>query len=568
MEKIKGYRKIKFLLGVAGNIQLNKVKKASKNCKKAEEETLRGILEYAKDSEWGKAHNFSEILAASDYNQLISLWQKNIPPQDYEDLRPYIERHKQGESDILFPGKPMMYATTSGTTKEPKWIPITNEYYSKVYNKMSVLWLHSFQMHRPLVFSHKCSSIVGKAVEGYAPDGTVFGSVSGVTRKDVPAFLKVVYAEDHNVYAIKDYNARYYTIMRTGIEFDIRLIVTANPSTIVEMQNNVNEFFDSYIEDIENGTLNKNLNIEPEIRTILEKTYKPNPKRAAFLRSLKEKYDTILPKHYWPNLQVLTTWKCGNTHVYMDKFTNSFPEKMLHQEFGYFASECRAGLVLNGKDDTVLFPHMHYFEFISQDDLDNPNPKFLQLHELELGKRYSVFVTTYAGLYRYNMNDLIEVTGFYGKIPTIQFIQKINGIISMTGEKLHESQFIEAVKQSQKETGIELKFFVGFAEVNESTYHLYYEFANMNKPLAELQKQADDFSLVVDKKLKEINIEYEAKRDSFRVKAPVSHVMQESSFETYKKRCIEQGSRDGQFKLNLLMQDEKRHAMFKDLLLK
>ena len=388
MAKLKGSLKIKIALGLVGKIQYSKVKKASRNCKKTTEKTLRGIIEYAKDTEWGKSHNYSEILNAKNADELFALWQKNVPPTDYEDIRPLVERHKNGEENILFPGKPMMYATTSGTTKEPKWIPITNEYYSNCYSKMTKLWLHSFQMHRPKVFENKCTSIVGKAIEGKAPDGTVYGSVSGVTRRDCPEFIKGLYAEDPAVYEIKDYRARYYTIMRNGIEQDVHLLITANPSTIVEMQNNVNEFFDSYVTDIENGTLNKDLLIEPEVREVLEKTFKPNPARAAELRALKEKYDVILPKHYWPNIQVLTTWKCGNTHVYMDKFKDSFPKTMNYQEFGYFASECRAGLVLNGKDDTVLFPHMHYFEFISADDLDNPNPKFLQLHELEKGKRY------------------------------------------------------------------------------------------------------------------------------------------------------------------------------------
>ena len=568
MAKLKGSFKIKFLLGTVGKIQYAKVKKASKNCKNSSAKTLRGILEYAKDTEWGKSHNYAEILEAKTDDELFARWQKNVPATDYEDFRALIERHKNGEENILFPGKPMMYATTSGTTKEPKWIPITYEYYNNAYSKMTKLWLHSFQMHRPKVFENKCTSIVGKAIEGAAPDGTVCGSVSGVTRRDCPEFIKNLYAEDNSVFGISDYKARYYTIMRTGIEQDVHLLVTANPSTIVEMQNNVNEFFDSYVADIENGTLNKDLKIEPEIRETLEKLYKPNPARAAELRALKEKYSVILPKHYWPNIQVLTTWKCGNTHVYMDKFKDSFPEHMNHQEFGYFSSECRAGLVLNGQDDTVLFPHMHYFEFISAEDLDNSNPKFLQLHELEKGKRYSIFVTTYAGLYRYNMNDLIEVTGFFGTIPTIQFVQKINGIISMTGEKLHEKQYIEAVKQAEKSTGMALKFFVGFADIEDSVYHWYYEFADNDKSLEELQKQADEFSKVVDANLKSINCEYEAKRDSFRIKDPISHVMQKESFETFKARCIDQGARDGQFKLNLLMQDERRHAMFKDLIKK
>lgn len=564
MAKLKGSGKIKFLLGVVGKIQKSKLDKASKNVAKEQEQTLRRILEYAKDSEWGKSHNFAEILAADTTEELYKRWQKNVPPTDYEDIRPLVERHKNGEENLLFPGKPMMYATTSGTTKEPKWIPITNEYYNNAYSKMSKLWLHSFQMHRPKVFENVCTSIVGKDIEGAAPDGTVYGSVSGVTRRDCPEFIKGLYAEDSSVFSISDYKARYYTIMRTGVEKDVHLLVTANPSTIVEMQNNVNEFFDDYVKDIENGTLKADLKIDDEIRKKIEPRFSPNPARAAELRELKAKYGTVLPKHYWPNIQVLTTWKCGNTHVYMEKFKDSFPKGMLHQEFGYFASECRAGLVMNGGDDTVLFPHMHYFEFIRAEDLDNPNPQFLQLEELEKGKRYCIYVTTLAGLYRYNMNDLVEVTGFYGTIPTIQFIQKVNGIISMTGEKLHERQFIEAVHETEKETNLVTKFFVGFADIENSNYQFYYEFADQSVT----QEQAEEFTKKVDANLKKFNNEYEAKRASFRVKDPVTHLLQKESFETFKKRSIDQGARDGQFKMNLLMQDEKRHAMFKDLVRK
>ncbi|MBO5235770.1 MAG: GH3 auxin-responsive promoter family protein [Spirochaetaceae bacterium] len=564
MAKLKGSLKIKLAMGLVGNIQKSKLDKAAKNVAKEQEKTLRRILEYAKDTEWGKSHNFAEILAAPNATELYKRWQANVPATDYEDLRPFVERHKNGEENLLFPGKPMMYATTSGTTKEPKWIPITNEYYNNAYSKMSKLWLHSFQMHRPKVFENVCTSIVGKAIEGAAPDGTVYGSVSGVTRRDCPEFIKGLYAENNAVFAISDYKARYYTIMRTGIEKDVHLLVTANPSTIVEMQNNVNEFFDEYVKDIENGTLSENLKIEPEIRATIAATFKPNPQRAAELRALKEKYGTVLPKHYWPNIQVLTTWKCGNTQVYLEKFKDSFPKNMLHQEFGYFASECRAGLVMNGGDDTVLFPHMHYFEFIRAEDLDNPNPEFLQLEDLEVGKRYCIYVTTLAGLYRYNMNDLVEVTGKYGTIPTIQFIQKVNGIISLTGEKLHERQFIEAVHTAEKETNMPTKFFVGFADLDNSNYQLYYEFADQSID----QAKAEEFTKVVDANLKKLNIEYEAKRASFRVKDPVTHLLQPESFENFKKRSIEQGARDGQFKMNLLMQDERRHAMFKDLVKK
>ena len=552
-----------FLLGVAGGIQYLKLKSASRNPRKTSEQTLRGILTYAKDTEYGKEHHFAEIIKAKTDEELYALYQKYVPAQDYENLRPYIDRHKNGEADILFPGKPIMYATTSGTTKEPKWIPITKVYMDTVYGKMTKVWLFNFIKNKPKVFTGKIVSIVGKVIEGYAPDGTVFGSVSGVTQRDCPKFVKKLYASPADVFSIADYTARYYTIMRMGIERNITLIVTANPSTIVEMQNNVNEYYDSYVEDIEKGTLNASLNIPQEIRDAIQPYLKPNPERAAELRALKEKYGRVLPKHYWPNLQILSTWKCGNTKVYLDKFKDSFPETMLHQEFGYFSSECRFGLVLDDSNNTVLFPHMHYYEFIEEKDLESENPKFLQLHELKEGKRYCPFVTTYAGLYRYNMNDLLEVGPSFENTPTVHMIQKVNGIVTMTGEKLHERQFIEAVREAEDALKMPVRFFVGFADLDISAYHFYYEFAD----LVTTQQQAEAFTKKVDEVLRQINIEYKAKRESFRVKDPVTHRLQKDSFENFKAQCIAEGARDGQFKMNLLMQDEKRHAKFKKLVI-
>lgn len=557
-----------FLLRVAGGINYRKLVKASKNPQQASEATLRGILAYGKDTEFGKEHDFDYILAAKDDRELYKRYAEKIAPSDYEDYRPYIERHKNGDSNVLVPGKPVMYATTSGTTNEPKWIPITDVYLKNVYGKMTKVWLYNYIMNRPKAFYGKLVTIVSKDVEGYAPDGTVAGSVSGVTRRDAPSFVKELYAVPGGVYGIKDYTARYYTIMRLSIEVDAAIFITANPSTLVEVQKNVDKYYDQYCDDIEKGTLSHDFDIPEDIRKEVEAQIEPNPTRAAELRELKKKYGRVLPKHYWPNLQVLNTWKCGNTYVYLDKIKGFFPDCCLHQEFGYFSSECRFGLVMDDTNYTTLFPHYHYYEFIAEEDVDKlndpaamKNVKFYQLHELKQGKRYCPFVSTYAGLYRYNMNDLIEVGTPYFNTPRVFMIQKVNGIVTMTGEKLHERQFLEAVNKAAKQMALDVKFFIGFADLSISAYHFYYEFADQNTT----QAQCDEFTKLVDKLLSEENIEYKAKRESFRVGDPIGHCLVENSFELFKGACIAEGARDGQFKLNLLLQDEKRHEKFKKL---
>ncbi|MCL2759608.1 MAG: GH3 auxin-responsive promoter family protein [Treponema sp.] len=560
--KVKGWWLIRLLLTIVGKKCLRQMKKASKNGKKSAADCLRNILLTSKDTVYGKEHNFSDILAAKTDDELFELYSKNVKINDYEDLRPYIERHKNGEADILFPGKPKFYATTSGTTKEPKWIPVTEQYYQEVYKKMNQGWFYSMIMNRPKVFNNYTVSIVGKAIEGAAPDGTVYGSISGVMQRDIPNFMKSIYAAPLDVSHIADYKARYYSIMRFGIEKDVSLLLTANPSTLVEMQTNANEFFEDYCNDIEHGTISSRVSIPEDIRASMITHCKPNPARADELRKLKERYGTVLPKHYWPNLQVVNVWFCGNTRIYYEKVRDSFPPDCVFHEFSYVATECKAGLVLKSNTpETTVFGHKSYFEFIHESDVDNANPRIYQVSELKEGQRYCMLATTCSGLYRYNMHDLIEVVSYFNQFPLIRFIQKVNGTISLTGEKLHERQFIEAVHETEKKTGKIAPFFVGFADPQKSNYKFYFEFADQNISVSE----AEAFTTQLDNCLQEYNPEYKEKRLSNRVKAPETALLGPESFERFKATCIDRGYRDGQFKLNLLMQDEKRHAMFKEL---
>ena len=552
---------INTMLCLVGGSQTIRLNFWSKHPRHAAEKTLRDILNISRDTVYGREHHFDVILSATNADDLFRLYRKYVPVNDsFETLRPYVERHKNGEENVLFPGKPDMYATTSGTTSEPKWIPMTHKYLKDVYGKMSHIWTWNFVRHRNRIFGGHIFPIVGKEVEGYAPDGTLFGSVSGVLVRDIPSVIKKHYTAPASVMSIGDYAARNYTLMRLALQHrDVTLWATANPSTILELMRTVDEFADRLITDIEQGTLDADFDIPQPIRTELEAYMSPRPERADELRQIRQQHGKLLPKHYWPWLQYLSTWKCGNTKIYMEKYLDAFDwDRTFYQELGYIATECRFGFALDDTNESVLFPQFHYYEFVAEDELDSPDKHFLQIYELEQGKRYCAYVTTYSGLFRYNMNDLVEVGGKYYNTPTVHMVSKVNGIVSMTGEKLYEPQFIEAVHEAEKETGIKTKFFVGFADVDESCYHFYYEFDDERIG----QQEADDFTKVVDQKLAAINIEYEAKRASFRLHEPKAHILLSNAYARFKAACLQDGFRDGQFKFNLLMQDEKRRRKF------
>ena len=551
------------LLSVAGGYETIRLNHALKHPRQSAEKTLRSVLRYAENTVYGKEHDFSYIQEAQDDTELYRRFREKVPANTYEDLRPYVERQKHGEPGVLIPGRPVMYATTSGTTSEPKWIPISTKYLRDIYGKMTRVWLYNSIHQRPKAFSGKILAVVGKLIEGYAPDGTIFGSVSGVTRIDCPPFIKALFSNPTCVYNIEEYNARYYVLMRMAIETDVTMVGTPNPSTIQELLANAEKFFDDYIADIEAGTISDKFEVSADIRKELAPMLHPNPGRAAQLRALKEQYGHPLPRHYWPNLQILSTWKCGNTAVYIDKFKEIFPENIFHQELGYFSSECRFGVVLDDTIDTQLFPHFHFYEFIEEAEIGKPNPHFLLPHELVPGKRYCPFVTTFSGLYRYNMNDLVEAGPVRFATPTVHMVQKVNGIVSITGEKLAESQFIKAVQEAERETGLKTRFFVGFADLKTLGYQFYYEFIN---PSAVSEEKMQEFNARVDAILQKHNVEYESKRSSHRLSMPVAHRLVTNAFRQFKRECLKEGYRPVQFKMLLLLQDEYRHEKFKRLI--
>ena len=555
------YQLINFGLRCLSFIPRLELSLASRFPKQASARTLRRILRLSAGTVYGREHHFASISKARKPEQLFRLYEKSVQPAEFEAFRPYVERHKKGERNVLIPGKPLMYATTSGTTSQPKWIPISTTYMKEVYSSMSHIWLDNFARLRPKFLSGGLMVSVAKVVEGYAEDGTIFGSVSGVTARELPGFIRERFVTPSEVYDIQDYTARYYTMMRLAIAHSVTYIVAPNPSTIMELVHNAEEYFEDYIEDIEKGTLSSKFDIPEKIRAALAPKIKADPQRADFLRKIKAEHPVPQIKHWWPELQFLSSWKCGNTAIAAAKVSEQLPECCCYQELGFFASECRFGLVLDQGIDTTLFPHYHFYEFVEESELDKPDPRFYRLHELEQGKRYCIFVTTLSGLFRYNMNDLVEVGGWYHKTPKIHMVQKVNGIVSITGEKLYEKQFIEAVRMAEKETGWKVNFFIGFANPEDSLYDFYYEFENRTVRKAKARK----FTEIVDARLKEMNIEYESKRASNRLKMPETFVLKKNAYDLFKKRSLQEGARDGQFKLVMLLQDKRRQRWINSL---
>jgi hypothetical protein len=525
------------LVAIPGSRRYKHFVHAAKNAEATQLAVLFKILNFAQSSVFGKEHGFAQIASYEEYKE-------QVPMMDYEALRPYIERHLKGEADVLFPGKPLMYNCSSGTTSKPKLIPVTPYNFETTIKGRSKLWLYGIMRDYPGIYSGKSLGVVSPAEEGVTEDGTPFGSLSGLVRKNLPPFINLTHSSPYNVALISDYAARTYAVCRFALPSDISIIITGNPATVLNIAVKTDQFKEDLLRDINDGTLKKDLPIEPAIRAELEGVIRPAAERARELEAIITTSGKLLPSDYWPNLKLIHTWTNGNTGLVVPKLKAWFKEETPVLDFGYVSSEILStDLMVPGDGGSVLALESGFFEFVRYEDEDKSDKQYLMAHELLAGEKYFIYVTTYSGLYRYDMNDVIEVIGFFQQAPIIKFLFKGKGIANMQGEKLSEAQFIEAVGMARTETGVQYDFFIGYADLEQSRYQLFVEF--INNPTAAEQAA---FGTALDEALCTVNVEYASKFKSERIRPTEIIPMGREFFTRFRQQRIAEGAYEGQIK--------------------
>lgn len=545
--QLRQQRDFRLDFALSGEHALRRCKFRSRYSRYYQLKLLQRILTEHQDTEFGRQHGFSRISTLAQYRT-------QVPLQDYESLRPYINQHLRGAADVLVRGKPCYYATTSGSTGEPKFIPVTPAQKQSAHLDAARLWGYSLHKNHPQAFRGKSLVIVSPAVEGHAPDGTPYGSISGQYIQDLDEAIRHKYLLPYEVYCIKDYDARYYTILRLGmVDDDVSLVSSTNPSTLSLLAEKGAYWQELLLEDLTHGGINAQFQIEPDIRRLLEPRLKAAPERAKALRRLIEQdpQHQLRPMHYWPKLVVIACWTGGNSAFFLQKMQQWYGRVHI-KDLGFLASEIRGSVPLALDDSAgILTIEDNVFEFIHVDEQPHSN-HFLLADELEIGQRYYLYFTNTAGLYRYDLNDIIEVKGFMGTTPLIDFVQKGKGVTNITGEKLYEQQVLAAVTAAELATGLTLVFFQCLARVEQAGYHLFAEFSD--EPC---QAELDCFAEAFEQALQQQNIEYRSKRASHRLLPVRVHALAANSLEPFKRRRIAAGVREAQFKTVPLTADAR-----------
>jgi hypothetical protein len=499
---------------------------------------------------FGKKHALARVKTLSDFRQAV-------PIADYEVHRPYIDRIWEGERGVLTAEQPFMFATTSGTMGKSKYIPIT-ESYIKEFRHASVASGFFTLQNFPLIANGVTLSVFSPAKEGVSPGGIPYGAISGGLYLREPWLVKKFISPiPYQVYLTRDYESKYYALLRCALVLPVTCFYTLNPSTIVVLLKRLEKYGEALVKDIAEGSFSPPLAQACELTAAMQPFCRKDPERARALSRLLE-LGQFRPDKIWPELQVVCCWTKASAAFYIKDFGDYFGNIPV-TDITYGASEGR-GTVSMGDGRQLLSIRSHFFEFIPEEQFDASNPDVMLAHELEEGKNYYIIFTTSSGLYRYHINDVVKVVGHHQQCPLIEFQYKGGNISSFTGEKLTELQITDAMRASLKATGLRCRFFTVLPEFRPNPhYRLLLEPEPQEPcPAEALQALLDVF----ESELCRLNIEYKAKRDSLRLEPPAADILKCGAYENLRKQLTAGGVADAQIKLSHLNPREEIRSYF------
>ncbi|MBF0118743.1 MAG: RimK family alpha-L-glutamate ligase [Desulfobacterales bacterium] len=506
------------------------------HCQEAQNIVLFNIINFCRDTEFGKGHNFYDIKSIDDFRE-------RVPISSWPDYEIYAQRMANGEKNILFPGAPEYFITTSGTTSNKlKMIPESN--YGAIAKKAISL------VRRNLLFS--LFHDIGKLGHFFAlsnssnlsvtPAGIPIGFASGITRSQVDASLSSLDAYPSEILNISDNESVDYLIMRFALHHkDMMALIGNNAGRMRVLADYAQEHAEEIISDIEKGTISKRLSISAEERRLLEEKLKPSPERAAELRDIiKKNNGGFLPKHYWPQIRLACFWLSSTVGNYIDDIRPLLNDSVIYMDAGYGSSELKINIPMKPNESFApIAPFVAFFEFLPIGGI-----KPLLAHELTDGSMYELIITTYSGLYRYNIQDLVKVCGFTGNTPNIEFVIKSIEVANISDEKIPGSVINSCVRETASSIGISIKQCQVYPDQDARRYVFLIEpeGTTSNFPV-------DEFLIILDKTLKEQHMAYRVFRGQKLIHQPVIRIMRQGWQESLYREKIKPGITTSQIKL-------------------
>lgn len=504
-----------------------------------QERYLFNLLRANADTAFGREHGFGSIRTVAEYQQ-------RTPIRSFAGLSPWVDRVAAGNRAELTSEPITFFNQSSGTSGKPKLIPVT-ESWVKETGRLRMIWGGLTAKAHPGLMAGKTISIVYAAYGGKTAGGIEYGSLSGRVYLQSPYVLRRRYALPYAIARIRDPESKQYASMRLAAIQDVTFLFSTNAATVLAMLETGERRATEIIRDIADGTLSRDLDLPDGVREDLAPLLKADPAAARRLEGFAKTGGQLRPRDYWPRCAMLGCWLGSTVGVASRRLPEWFGPTLQVRDVGLAASE--GVFTLPVQDRTPYGPltvDTNFFEFIPVAESDSDNPRTLTAAELKVGGEYVLVVTTSAGLYRYNINDVVRVTGKFHETPMVEFIRKGNDSANLAGEKMDVSHLLEAVEKAQAETGIQILHFRVQADLERMQYRFHVELSGGGTA------GKDRLAVVLQQKLAAAN-SYYAKWVGEKQLLPLEVVpMRSGWFERYVTQALANGGRHGQFKPALL----------------
>ncbi len=462
-------------------------------------ETLFELLYEARNTEWGKAHRYSEITNEQEFKE-------KVPLQEYEDVKPFVERLRRGEKNLLWPGEVKWFAKSSGTTSDKsKFIPVTKDSLEDCHVRglKDIFALYIRNNPDTKVLLGKTLTLGGSHRVNNFSNNSFYGDLSAIIIENVPFWTDFIRTPSSEIALIEEFEEKIDKIIETSLDENVTSLAGV-PSWYLVL-----------------------------LKKVLERTGKKN----------------IL--EVWPNLEVFIHGGV-NFDPYREQYKKIIPSGKMRYMEAYNASEGFFGIQDNPhRDDLLLMlDYGIYYEFIPMSQWGEENPETLSIKDVEVNQNYAMVISTNSGLWRYIIGDTVKFTS---KFPyKIKITGRTKHFINAFGEEVIIDNAEQAIKIACNRTG---------AIVHEYTAGPVFmsdEQKGAHQWIIEFEKEPDElshFSVSLDNALKTLNSDYEAKRyKNLTLEMPHIVVAPKGTFYNWMKK---RGKVGGQNKIPRLANDRR-----------
>lgn len=413
-----------------------------------QENILKSLLKTGRTTEFGKAAGFDKVNTYEEFRQAV-------PVRDYEQMRPWVDKIKEGRHNVLWKGKPIYFAKTSGTTSGTKYIPITKESIPNHINTArNALLCYMAETGNTLFANGKMIFLSGSPVLERV-GGIPTGRLSGIVNHHVPKYLRTNQLPSYETNCIEDWETKLQKIVDETINKDMTLISGIPP------------WMQMYFDELMKRSGKKISDLFPNFSVMVQGGVNFEPYKAKLYESIGKKIDCI----------------------------ELFPASE-----GFFAfqdSQQSEGLLLNTNSGI-------FFEFVPASEIFNENPSRLSLKDVKVGENYAMVINSNAGLWGYNLGDTVKFlsTEPYRLVVTGRTKHFISAFGEhVIGEEVEQSMLKAAQEENVRITEYTVAPFVSSTE-GKSYHEWFVEFENKPHDL-------DQFALKLDSNLRDKNVYYD-----------------------------------------------------------